>query len=401
MQRGYMKLGIRKLDLNQLILYILLLGALYICVMTTISVEHQITWLIYIGIISGVVLISYINTNRKKQSILLYIFMVCFITFPIGTRCDMAMDDYNYKNIFNNLLNSDWLYCFTREEEIGFLLFEKLLSVFIDDYYWVQLLLFLCSNLILAKGLHNFSRIINISFFYLCYFLDLYFKFMSAGLNRMYIAMVTMVYGYWFMYKKKPLTYILITIVASMFHRSSLFCLIFIPLAIPNEKIKIKKWKSKYFLMVSMIIPTLTFLLSWIAGFLGERYSGYVSSPFKIDIGITTFIRIFFITFLFFARKKIKIGQREFYNNALFVSWVGVILDIFVSQNALGRVIYYTDLLLIIICSMNVNDVKFSLKKVMYNIMMGIYFISIFYVTIIRVERYYNSLFPFHTFLRD
>lgn len=128
------------------------------------------------------------------------------------------------KYTFAELLNSELI-----RTEVGYRVYVKLISLFTNNYT----VFFLVNGLVIFGGLLHFSRKYTENpfvFFFLFMALGTY-NFMETGL-RQAIAMVICVWSIDFLNDKKIIRFILLVVLASLFHQSAIIFLILLPLSI-------------------------------------------------------------------------------------------------------------------------------------------------------------------------
>jgi len=141
----------------------------------------------------------------------------------------LGADTIGYVRAFQNMRSLPFSYCFSGESrhEIGFLLYEKIISVFTDNYT----IYFIITAIILFGVLGRFAyKYAGNPYVFLFLFVALgTFQFYLTGL-RQALAITTCLLAFDFIVSKKLWKFILTVIVAQFFHKSAIVFLIAYPL---------------------------------------------------------------------------------------------------------------------------------------------------------------------------
>lgn len=349
------------------------------------------TWIFYFAMIA----ISYLaifcfGKSSTNNRLFLIITWVCML-IPIGFRYMMAMDDASYQYIFKQVSRMGFADLLTNGNEIGFLLVEKVISIVTQDYYISQIIYFMIAITILMIAILKFKEILFLPIVFLGFYMILYFKFMSAGLNRMFFALTFVLFALYSMYRINVKQYIIWVILAFIFHRSALILLLFIPIFF--QGFLGRAIGKLYSLMIPILTVVVAILFPYVAVFLSGRYVGYGNTSLSIHFSIATIIQIVFLGVLLYLKKYIPEGAtKDFYYKLLIISWFGFWVDLFLSSSALGRIVYYCDLATILCVGV---AYKYSLNNKIFFMFTSGYYYGIFCFTILFMQSNYDSLFPF------
>ncbi|WP_286141025.1 EpsG family protein [Duncaniella freteri] len=152
---------------------------------------------------------------RKILALISFILLFCFI----GLRYETGTDWQSYKKLFDNLI-FDWTILVNVVHfDFGYVLLNAFVKLFTDNY---SILIFIdaaLTGIILYKFIIKFSPRPNISIFLF------YTNFMIAqfmGSNRRMIAMVIVLWTFYFVFKNKNIKSWISIVIAFFFHRSSI-----------------------------------------------------------------------------------------------------------------------------------------------------------------------------------
>ena len=223
--------------------------------------------LIYLWIVA--ILESAYKLSRWKK-VLCYVSSIILCLF-IGLRWETGTDWEPYKELFDTIELSWKVLLDIYHFDFGYVLFNAVVRLFSDSYTVFLIINSGITIYFLTKLVLKISPRPNLSLFFF------YPTFMVAqfmGSNRRMMAMVGLLWAFYFLYlNKKKIFYILVSI-AFMFHRSSVFgC---VALFIPRKSFKIKT--ILLLLLVSFIIGQAELPAKMLA-FSGEILSGFISHP--------------------------------------------------------------------------------------------------------------------------
>ncbi len=363
----------------------------YIVVGFFVEKKDWPTWMFYFCMI----VISYISMYCFENVVVhnrlfLIITWVCML-IPIGFRYMMAMDDAAYQYIFKQVSGMEVDELLANGNEIGFLFVEKVISTVTQDYFVSQIIYFMFAITILMVAFLQFKDIVFLPIVFLGFYMVLYFKFMSAGLNRMFFALPFVLFAIHSMYQVNMKRYIIWLIMAFMLHRSALIMFLFIPLFFKG--FMGRTIGKLYSIMIPIVTVAVATLFPYIAMFLSGRYVSYGNTSLSIHFSIATIIQIVFLGVLLYLRKYIPEGTiKDFYYKLLIIGWFGFWVDLFLSSNALGRIVYYCDLATILCVGL---AYKYSINNKIFFMFTSGYYYGIFCFTILLMQSNYDSLFPF------
>ena len=183
-----------------------------------------------------------------------------------------------YLPIYNKLTEFSFAeaykYLIEKNYELGFYMLTKMFVMLIDNFRLYLILLSIPINFFVARLIYKKSKIPFLSF--LMYFSLNYFA-ISFTVLRHCMALAILVASYEFIEKRKFKKFVLMVLLASLFHKTALIFLIAYPLA--NLKINYKNYLMIFISLGFSILYGKKILIG-IINFLGiSRYQMYLDSP--------------------------------------------------------------------------------------------------------------------------
>lgn len=249
-------------------------------------------WL-YIFLMIFFVFASCKNSNSRVKLIIgsgILFVLMGFKDSSIGN------DTLNYIELFDRLKNMPSLIDSKSRFEVGYQLYNKFISLFFDNY---QILFVVTAAICIGcvvYGIKKNSKNWMYSLFLLIGFR--FYYFFLSGL-RQSIAVSIIFVAYVFLKKKKILPYILLIILATLFHFSA-FIFIF---AWPLLEMKVSsKDVLKILFGIGIIYIFFTPIFSWVLSVLPAYYSGYLLTEATSTNNITNYLGFVIpVVFLVFA----------------------------------------------------------------------------------------------------
>lgn len=241
-----------------------------------------------IFILFVIILLAYQNYS-KGQRIKPFIIFVCLLLFLIsGFRHEtVGSDTYGTMMMFERTVTKPWndiisnfIINYTNPTELGKdpgeEVFYKLISYVVPNS---RVFLFVIAGITITsfgyffyKNCNSLKEVMFSFFFYITFF----YQYLPNSAARQSLAVSIILWSYLFLKKKKYVFFTLFVLLASTFHKSSLICLILIPLMCLTNV------KSVYKLSVAAFIFVL-FYYRQVGIFLGggsSIYSGYAESSY-------------------------------------------------------------------------------------------------------------------------
>lgn len=259
------------------------------------------------------------------------IFVMGFRSFTVGVDGLNYIIGYEYANSV-----SVWHYYSTKVTEPGFYLLYRLVYFIFDDYQWLFIISAFITILFFYKALKYEINNISLPFAVFVFSTTQYFYYF--GIMRMGIAVAIVSYAYRFVIEEKKIKFIILVIIATLFHYSALFSLIL--LFITKRK---NEYNKKNFLRIIVILPlAFIFIRYAIYPFITiERYQNYIESGGLISLGFLTSIPLLILFWLFNKRYDSVPGNAKFYYY-LFI--IKVITEIFSPLIGIGRMVWFVNL---------------------------------------------------------
>ncbi|WP_339824850.1 EpsG family protein [Paenibacillus sp. FSL R7-0163] len=210
--------------------------------------------LLYFILVIYILLLGlYLSSGKEsdlKQRIYLYL-TFGLLTVLAALRAEtVGNDTIEYLRLFENISITKDLSYFSPRFEIGYVYLNKILSLI---SYNPQIILIVTSSLIMygfMRFIKKYSKIPMLSVFM---FFSLGYYGMTMNTIRLNLAIVLILFSYDFLKKNKLFKFIIIVILASLFHRTAIVFLI----AWPMRKLSI----SLKLIMAIMITSSLLYIL--------------------------------------------------------------------------------------------------------------------------------------------
>ena len=301
-------------------------------------------------ILSASPIVSNEKVDILFKQIIGFIIISCSIVFITSVRLGVG-SDYNISlNTYNDakswgLKNIVDMGIINYNNHVGslYLLLNYFSSLVIDD---VHFSLFVCNMLILLMlyiSLNSFKSDISIPFS-LYIFCSILFSPMCNIIRQIMATMIIMA-GYKFLVNKKFFRYFLCVFIASLFHSSALFCLVFFAfnvLSIIKSEKKKNVIRIVYYIIVLLSPLIIYFLLNIIKDIpisLVQRYFKDYTLEYYNRIG-SIIIRLGAIVPMFIYRKKIYDTIYETLFNVMLLDIAMTGISFFTKYGF--RFVYYT-----------------------------------------------------------
>lgn len=300
----------------------------------------------------------------------------------------VGTDTHAYHNIFNHFAKSSWSEVIEYNNEVGYSVFNKIVSLCTDNFRWILILSAFISVYFMAKTYIKYSEDASLTIALLITTSN--FVMLFSGL-RQAIAISLGFLAFEFVKKKRIFAFLITVIVAIMFHTSAFMILFMYPLY--HARIT-KNW-------MLLIVPMLGVLFVYnepVFGYLTEIMSRFTEYDATIaSTGAYTMLILYgtFAVFSYVIPDEDRMDQEAFgMRNFLLFS---VALQMFAPLHTLAmRMNYYYMAFIplaipkIIKCrSQRWNQVAVVAKYVMV-----IFFIAYFFITLSRDNPL--SIYPYH-----
>jgi len=321
-------------------------------------------------------------------------FMIFFL--PVGTLLIMFLglqdnvgtDYQSYLNLADGTKGMGWI---ERRSEFLFVY----LVLFVKQFNNPQLI-FVFTAIIQVVFLMLITYEIKKMNYKLHYFFFLYFALSLVFFNqfngiRQYTAIYIVIYGIFKLMDNKKITYIILVLVASLFHSSAIFCLGFVILKkILNKNISEKK---VILIMIVLFISSFFDFISFYEKILAyTRYSNYIGSSYLKALtwqGIVTKIpKLFIVLYSVYLLNKSRIDEKaRFLINISYIACAVMIMSF--SASIMWRFYQYLDFFIIFPVLMLMHDK--SQRTVSILISLSLFIMLIIKIIVIpRGEYLYN-----------
>ena len=335
-------------------------------------------------------LFTFVGNKYKNytKNLLIIIFISIFV-FILGVRVNFGTDQETYLHMYfyqgADLLRCEKLYVlinqFLRLLDAPYQLLFALIA-FLEIYF-----------LVLTFEKENVNVFWGFILFFLIY-INLY-----LNLSRQAIAMSFILFSIYFFSKKKYLSWIIISLIATGFHVSSVLSIFLIPVLNITKKIKIPKFI--YYLIICILILFFDRLFDLIIDvFLmplslvfGEKLK-IVTKVLdrKIPLGSGMGVRLRGIAYMCLLPLLLDYKNQNEKNNLYFtIFYFGLVGEFLSSVNMnLTRVFYYYSLLhLIILPTVLININRKNLKKL--KIKEILFLMGLFFIFVLAVPKWING----------
>ncbi len=208
---------------------------------------------------------DYDRQMNKYTSDIIYFWLFLIFWLVAGLKYETGVDWPGYTEFFNNsesikeVINKASYSFFKTEFEFGYVLLNSIVKTFTDNAQWLFLLIAFITNLMLFSSLKKYSKHIFVSL--LIYYGTTYFILDMSGI-RQCISLNLFLISLQYILERHFLKYLLVIIIASLFHISSLFL-------IPMYFVMGKEYKSwLLILIISVGIIISLFQIAWVTLFL-------------------------------------------------------------------------------------------------------------------------------------
>lgn len=321
-------------------------------------------------------------------AILLPSLLAGFRDYSVGT------DVLIYGNTwFNNAIKTPNFFVYTKwatSSSVGFLYatFNYIISLFTNNphyfYFWYSFV----ESLIIYLALKKNKDILDITLGFAIYL----FMFFNLTLNilRQSMALVILFYGFIYIRKHKPIKFVIVTLVASLFHNTALIGMILYLIYIFVNK------KPKFLYQITTIFITLLFVMFFdeFQGILlgndiiSQRYNIYMNNNALSGGGFYTHIVLMCLpTLLLYLLSKSN-DNNIFTGLKMFVVISTILSLLNLKMAVLSRITQYFDIFFIYALAFIIkNGVQLKLKTVSLNKVLLFIYLVIYWVIIYGVMK--------------
>ncbi|MGI5970908.1 MAG: EpsG family protein [Oscillospiraceae bacterium] len=320
------------------------------------------------------------GSETQMPRIKKYMWLLLIIAAPVlisAVRVNVGTDYYNYyvrflwnqsAGLFGALANTEPLYSlldFIGGRVFGAFWGSLLLSAFVIHWF-----------IILTLDYHKKDISIPLSLFF---YYTLIFSVTLNGI-RQSIAFSIVFYAYRYIREKKFLKYFLFVLLATLFHNTSVICLLFYVFAV-SETEKYERAKSTVFYSILLLSPILVSLLVRAASnisFFSSYYTEYGMDFSSFRLGVLLDIVPLILPVLFYRRFIRDSGYDSLFNISLLIiplKFAGYI-NIFINRLALFVATLFPLLIsMVIVKNRNIKDrLTVTLIMILYFLFYYVYY---------------------------
>ncbi|QUG40595.1 EpsG family protein [Psychrobacillus sp. INOP01] len=383
-----------KKEVDVFVIYLYFFVALGMCFL--LPEEHFSTAFYYTALILSAVMFAGI-AQRCKTTFFLNVFMgISFLVlfFNLGFRNYSGIDDESYINIFLDVSQNGWFSKFQQSTmEPGYLILNQLVSLFTENYLYMQLTSSFIPLFLFYYGFKKYRNLISIpmAVFLLCTFL--YFQILSVGLVRMFIAMSIVFNAFYYIPQRNIKRYVLLIIIASLFHYSALFMLVLTYFALNKDNLS---KRTKRFVVIGFVATPFIYIAiaNYLVPLMGSRYSNYGTVD-SLSLGLSSFDTFPILLLLFLFHKKFSNEKADYFKIFLAIYALSCIISFYSSMVSLGRLIFYANLGFFLATSMVSKYLNRNSKKLVFHAVIVLYgFLYVYRAQFTLVEHIPN-LFPY------
>lgn len=284
--------------------------------------------MLYLFILLVSVLFSFIAQNSKHKIISnLFLFLLILILSSLAGLRDISVgiDTWAYIRAINSASNSYSGELFFTYFEFGFGVLIKILIAILREPHYVILFISLITNTLIIKTLWRYRQNYSFSFSVFLYYTLYYFE--TFNILRQYLALSIIFWGIKFLYEKKYIKFVIVTLVASSMHGSAIIAITFLPIHFLVEK----KMMLKHKILILFSIIGFLFFSNYIMDLIGlsstiEKYQTFYiqgGAGKSQNFGLFFILRLLVIIFSFYVLKKNGFKNYKFSKFIILVNLLG------------------------------------------------------------------------------
>ena len=294
---------------------------------------------------------------------------IILLTIVVGTIYEPLArggDFDNYRNLFNSIE-----YGSEKTIESGFYYLNLIIKQFTQDYTIAYFIFSLIVNILVVNTIYRYSK--NIEFSLLMYvIMGGYFS--VSNITRQMIAISIMAYAIKYIIQNNKIKYIILTIIASQFHITSLVIGIIV-LLIKKYNTTISNNYFKYIVFLNLVIFIEPIIRQIGINLFFEQYD---NDSFSYGSSILHYIvQIAFISLYLLRIKKVKDENDKFFINISTIAMCFILMSqrfVLYSRIALYFNVFYTIAIPNVL--ININNKK-EKRLIIYCVIMGL---GIYYI---------------------
>lgn len=316
-----------------------------------------------------------LSADKKKSETAMKVFWFILLVLLVLRSEDTGRDLDNYKRIYETIAKSGWEQAIKRSAEVGYNFVNKLISFWDGSFRWLMILSAIASVYFTAKAYIKYSEdaVLTIATYlnFSCFLL------LFSGLKQS-IAMSLGFVAFELVRKKKIVPFLIIVVIATMFHASAFMLLFMYPL----YHIRVRKGHLVFVIPALLIVfgfnqPIFTFL-----GNILESFTEYDTTITETGAYATLILFVILAVFSFVIPDEKKLDQDTIGLRSFLL--FSVALQMFASLHPLAmRMNYYYIVFTPILVSRIVkcpSTYWLRVAKFARNVMV-VYFILYFFIT--------------------
>lgn len=357
--------------------------------------------LIYIGIIIFSLFFAFLLRAKNYSCGKNYAIFFMFLLFLMAAlrASSIGNDTANYLRIYTIIQKGNFIEGWEERFEPGYLILNRLLASFFQE----QQIILLVTSIIIYGGFLYFIVKFS-SNVWLSVFLFITLGYFGQSLNtiRLCIAYSILLFSYSFLRKKQFITFVIIVLLATMFHRTAIIFL----LAYFVQNIKLNKW---IFGIWVIFTATVTIYMQVFLDILFKIYptfqyyigTNYVSSGKLASI---LYLLIWLLVLIFgLAIQWKKRGETISKDISIMTFFMMIAVSIYsfsLRFNLLDRIAQFFSMFGIVYIPNTLELIKSKRKKYILTMIIVMLFFS-YFVTIQVFRPEWNVIYPYKTFWMD
>lgn len=321
-----------------------------------------------------------VKKNNIFAGFLGEVFKYCFVFYPVvflyGFRYRVGVDYNAYLQFYRYIQASDKIPFFNSYMEPGYVFLNYLASKFFVEGYGIFIINGIVLFLLIYVIQKQYPRMNKSLSVYI--FLMVYFGFSCNGIRQM-IAVLILLYGYIFLLEQKMKSYIVVVLIATLFHSSAIFFLVFLLL----EKLNAKHYKYMKIgaIVLGFFVIAFQNQILRIISVLG-LYGGHISTQgagLVKGLSFLAYVIPILVIVEWFKRDLIEFNSR--YELYILVLYLQIPLQCFGAFNAvMERMALYCSVLQIVVLPLMVNEIQSKKRKCMAKLMCYAWYLLYFIV---------------------
>lgn len=340
-----------KIKINPYVTYTKI-AAIVFCFITAIGVmfvntDYPSSYYLYISfiLISTLIMALHERVRTDFEELLFFWIAIIVASLLMALRAQTGLDDLTYLRIFEESQGKS-LSEYVLDHigiEAGYTTLNYVIYQFSGgDYNSFQIFITLFTFLIWGKAIWLYRKIASESTMLLLLWTQYYYLIMAAALIRIFIAIALSLIAIYYVIENKPRSFVLMIIIASLFHRSALILLMLLVFFVNKDWAK-RKWKLIAIALLVSAPIGMYFAGKVLAPLLGSRYVKYTAlGSFTISLSSLDVLPVLLLCL--FCLPDVSFEARKYYVMGLCLMCASIVISIFTSVIGVGRIVYYTNL---------------------------------------------------------